>query len=393
MMATTPGLRAVLARELRYLGREPWDLALLLWLPAATLALLLWMFSTGIPTGLPIAVVDEDHSSGSRELIRRMASTRGLAVTAQPPSLEAAQPEVRSGAVYGVVHIPANWERDRLRNTPQPVVLYGNAQFSLVAGIIGGDVRAAVSSMVVERAVVSEARFGGGLAQAAVRVGSVQADLRTLFNPSLSYEAYFAGMLLPVALHLFCVIAAVSALGREFRNRSVDAWLQAAGGSLPRALLGKLAPVALVYVLLALAVVATFAGWRGWSPAGSLLLWIVAIAVLMIVSIAIAIMLVGLTINLRTALSLTGIYVATGLAFSGFSYPRAAMGEAAQWWGGLLPFTHYLPVQQGQWLGAATASAWAQGMAPLLLFIAVPLLAGLPLLGRAMRQPARWGGR
>jgi len=119
----------------------------------------------------------------------------------------------------------------------------------------------------------------------------------------------------------------------------------------------------------------------------------VAIAVLMLVSIAIAIMLVGLTINLRTALSLTGIYVATGLAFSGFSYPRAAMGEAAQWWGGLLPFTHYLPVQQGQWLGAATASAWAQGMAPLLLFIAVPLLAGLPLLGRAVRQPARWGGR
>jgi len=273
------------------------------------------------------------------------------------------------------------------------VVLYDNAQFSLVAGIVGGDVRAAVSSMSLDSALASEARFGGGLTQAALRLGSVQADLRTLFNPSLSYEAYFAGMLLPVALHLFCVIAAVSALGREFRNRSVDAWLHAAGGSLARALLGKLAPLAAVYLLLALAVVATFAGWRGWPAAGSLGLWMVAIAVLMIVSIAIAILLVGLTINLRTALSLAGIYVATGLAFSGFSYPRAAMGETAQWWGGLLPYTHYLPVQQGQWLGAAPASAWAQGMAPLLLFIAVPLLIGLPLLGRAVRQPARWGGR
>ena len=180
----TAGLRAVVSRELRYLGRQPWDLALLLWFPAATLALLLWLFSNGVPTGLPIAVVDEDHSSASRDLIRRMASMRGLAVTAQPASLEAAQPLVRSGAVYGVVHIPSNWERDRLRNAPQPVVLYENAQFSLVAGIIGGDVRAAVSSMVVERAVASEARFGGGLAQAAARLGGVQADLRTLFNPS-----------------------------------------------------------------------------------------------------------------------------------------------------------------------------------------------------------------
>jgi ABC-2 type transport system permease protein len=392
MMATT-GLRAVVARELQHLGGQPWDLALLAWFPMATLALLLWMFSVGVPTGLPIAVVDQDHSSGSRELIRRMASMRGLAVTAQPPSLEAARSAVRSGAVYGIVHIPAHWERDRLRNAQQPVVLYDNAQFSLVAGIIGGDVRAAVTSVAVERLVASEARFGGGLAQAAMRLNGVQADLRTLFNPSLSYEAYFAGMLLPVALHLFCVIAAVSALGREFRDRTADAWLQSAGGSLWRALVGKLAPLGLVYLLLSVGLVVTFAGWRGWPPAGSLLLWLVAITVLMFVSIAIAIMLVGLTINLRRALSLTGFYVATGLAFSGFSYPRAAMGEAAQWWGGLLPYTHYLPVQQGQWLGGASAGAWAHGMVPLLAFIAVPLLVGLPLLGRAVRQPARWGAR
>jgi ABC-2 type transport system permease protein len=391
-MATT-GLRAVVSRELRYLGRQPWDLAMLLWFPAATLAMLLWLFSNGVPSGLPIAVVDEDHGSASRELVRRMASMRGLAITAQPSSLEAAQPLVRSGSVYGIVHIPANWERDRLRNAGQPIVLYDNAQFSLVAGIIGGDVRAAVTSTVIERAVASEARFGGGLAQATARINGVRADLRTLFNPTLSYEAYLAGMLLPVMLHLFCVIAAVCALGREFRDRSVDAWLATAGGSLSRALVGKLAPVLLVYLLFALLLVSALAGWRGWAPAGSLVLWVVAIAVLMIVSVAVAVMLVGITINLRLALSLTGIYVATGLAFSGFSFPRAAMGPAAQWWGALLPYTFYLPVQQGQWLGGASASAWAYGMAHLLPFIVVPLLVGLPLLGRAVLQPQRWGGR
>ncbi len=387
------GLRAVIARELRYLGRQPWELALLLWFPAATLALMLWVFSAGVPVGLPLAVVDDDHSGASRELIRRMEATRGVAVTARPPSLAAAQTLVRSGAVYGVVHVPANWERDTLRNAPPPVVLYDNAQFSLGAGVVGGDVRAAVASMALERAVASEARFGNGLAQAAARLAGVQADLRTLFNPSLSYEAYLAGMLLPVMLHLFCVVAAVSALGREFRDRSVDAWLGSAGGSLTRALVGKLAPLLLVYLTLAVVLVATFAGWRGWTPAGSVVLWIVALGVLMVVSVTVAVMLVGLTINLRLALSLTGIYVATGIAFSGFSFPRAAMGPAAQWWGALLPYTYYLPVQQGQWLGGASASAWAQGMGPLLVFIVVPLLLGVPLLQRAIRQPQRWGGR
>ena len=387
------GLRSVVSRELRYLSAQPWDLALLLWFPAATLALLLWLFSSGVPTDLPIAVVDEDHSSASRDLVRRMGVLRGLAITAHPPSLAAAQPLVRSGAVYGVVHIPSNWERDRLRNAAQPVVFYGNAQFSLVAGLIGGDVLTAVASMAGERAVIGEARFGGGLAQAAARINSVRADLRTVFNPTLSYEAYLAGMLLPVMLHLFCVVAAVSALGREFRDRSVAAWLASAGGNLSRALVGKFAPVLLTYLLLAVFMVVTFAGWRGWSPAGSLALWLIAIAALMIASIAVAILLVAVTTNLRSALSLTGIYVATGLAFSGFSFPRAAMGPAAQWWGSLLPYTYYLPVQQGQWLGGAGPNDWAQGMMPLLLFIAVPLLVGLPLLSRAVQQPHRWGGR
>ena len=387
------GLRAVVSRELGHLRRQPWDLALLVWFPAATLALLLWLFSAGVAAGLPIAVVDEDHSASSRELTLRMAAMRGLAITARPASLEAAQPLLRSASVYGVVHIPPNWERDRLRNAAQPVVLYDNAQFSLAAGAIGGDVRAAVASLALDHAVAGEARFGGGLTQAAARVNEVQADLRTLFNPTLSYEAYLAGMLLPVVLHLFCVLAAVSALGREFRDRSVDAWLASAGGSAARALVGKLAPLLLVYLLFALALVATFAGWRGWPAAGSLGLWVAALAVLMLASVAIAVLLVGLTVNLRTALSLTGFYVATGLAFSGFSYPRVAMGPAAQWWGGLLPYTHYLPLQQGQWLGGASAGAWAQGMAPLLLFVALPLLIGLPLLARAMRQPARWGAR
>jgi hypothetical protein len=32
-------------------------------------------------------------------------------------------------------------------------------------------------------------------------------------------------------------------------------------------------------------------------------------------------------------------------------------------------------------------------MVPLLLFIVVPLLIGLPLLSRAVAQPARWGAR
>lgn len=388
-----PGIAATAARELAYWRSHRWEPALAIAFPGVTLIVLLWLFSTGVPIDLPIAVVDEDHSAESRELVRRIDATRSVGVAAQPPSLADAWPLVRMGKAYGVVHIPANWAVDRMRGTPQPVMLYDNAQYLLVAGIVGTEVSAAVASLMIDQAIVNEARAGGGFDAAAARVTAVGLDLRTMYNPSLSYEAYLAGMVSPAMLHLFAVIAAVAALGREFRDRTVPGWLQAAGGSFARALVGKLLPVALVYAVLAAMLVATLAGVRGWAVAGSIGLWLLALYALMAASLAIAVLFVGLRANLREALSLTGIYVATAVAFSGFSFPRAAMGAAARAWSQGLPFTHYLPVQEAQWLAGATLASWAEGTSVLLLFVIVPLLAGWPLLAHACRSPQLWGRR
>ena len=388
-----PGIAATAARELAYWRSHRWEPALAIAFPAVTLIVLLWLFSTGVPIGLPIAVVDEDHSPESRELVRRIDATRSASVIAQPARLVDAWPLVRSGKVYGVVHIPPGWSVDRMRGAPQPVVLYDNAQYLLVAGIVGNEVNAAVASMLIDQAIVNEARAGGGFEAATARVTAVGLDLRTMYNPSLSYEAYLAGMVSPAMLHLFAVIAAVAALGREFRDRTVPAWLDAAGGSFWRALLGKLLPVGIVYVVLATLLVATLAGVRGWVVAGSIWLWLLSLYALMAASLAIAVLFVGVRASLREALSLTGVYVATAVAFSGFSFPRAAMGEAARAWSEGLPFTHYLPLQEAQWLAGTTLASWAEGTSVLLLFTIVPLLAGWPLLAHECHTPAAWGRR
>ena len=342
---------------------------------------------------LPIAFVDEDHSSDSRSLAMRLAAMRSVQVTARPASLEAAWPLVRSAEVYAVVHVPPGWQRERLRGSPLPVLVYENLQFNLSIGLLSKDIGAAVRAMGAERALAGEVRIGGGGVEAAsVRVQALQLDVRTLFNPALSYEAFLAGMMAAAMLNLFAVIATVSALGREFRDRTVPAWL-ASGGSLWRATAGKLAVVLLVYLVLGLALIATLAGWRGWGVAGSLWLWFIAMSMLMAVAVATGLLLIGVTANLRTAYSLTGIYVATALAFSGFSFPTYAMSGAAQFWGQLLPYTHYLPLQQGQWLAAASTSDWARGMWPLLVFLAVFVGIGLPMLALHSRTPSKWGQR
>ena len=388
-----PGIRSAAAREIAFLRGSAWEQSLLLWFPLAVLVTLLWIFSNSVPVALPIAFVDDDHSSDSRGLVMRLAAMRSVRLAARPASLQAAWPLVRSAEVYAVVHVPPGWQRERLRGSPLPVLVYENLQFNLAIGLLSKDIGAAVRSVGAERALAGEVRIGGGGAEAAgVRVRALQLDVRTLFNPTLSYEAFLAGMTAAAMLNLFAVIASVSALGREFRDRTVPAWL-ASGGSVWRAAAGKLLVVLMVYLVLGLALIATLAGWRGWGLAGSLALWAGAMSMLMAVGVATGLLLVGLTANLRTAYSLTGIYVATALAFSGFSFPTYAMSGAAQFWSLLLPYTHYLPLQQGQWMAAASAASWARGMWPLFGFLLLFVAIGLPMLALHSRMPARWGQR
>ena len=62
------GFWAGIQREIRYLCREKWDLALVLLAPACILILLGSMFAKGKPDHLPVAIIDQDQSSLSSKI-------------------------------------------------------------------------------------------------------------------------------------------------------------------------------------------------------------------------------------------------------------------------------------------------------------------------------------
>lgn len=390
MMLLTGSLAAA-RRELAFLRGSVADQLLWVWSPLLAVGLILWLFSGGVPAGLPISVVDQDQSVSSRELIRRLSASRSLLVRSQATSMEEAWPQIRSASTYAMLHIPAGWEVERLRGSQKPVVLYNNLQFYLVAGLVSSAVREAVASTAGEQAVLREAGFGGGLDAARLRTNAVRADLRTLFNPQISYELYLGGMLTPLILHIYLVIMVVSAFGREFRHRTVEAWLAASDGRLLPAAVGKCLPALCLHLIFGLSLMGILTGLGGGVLGGHFAWWVGAMTLMTLVSIALATFLFSLTGDLRIALSSVGVFVATAPAFSGFTFPLDAMGEFGRFWGHLLPITHYLALQQGQWMSGASAQAWAQGMLWLAGFGAFYTLIALPMLKRQIANPKRWG--
>jgi len=388
------GVRGACARELAYLRSHPWDVALISWVPALALGAIWMIFSAGVNTRLPLALVDEDHSPASRHLAIAVDAVRSTAIVARPDSLDSAWSLARQRRVYAVLHVPRDWERRALRGDPLPLVLYTDEQFHAATTSISADIAGALAAVAGERANSQLALLGGGFAGAQRRETLVHAELRTLYGPQLSFERALAGSFMPATLHLFILGAAAYAIGREFRDRTAGSWLDSGRGSISAALTGKLTPMLVCAALLALGIIVWQVGYRGWAANGSLLIWGTGFASLILACCAIPALLVGLTGAQRVALSLCAVLNVTAISFTGFTYPLYSMTTAAKVWSGMLPIHYFYEIQQQQWNIGAPPGVSSRPLAVLwIAFIGIPLVIALPRLAARCRDPSGWGRR
>jgi ABC-2 type transport system permease protein len=394
-MRFVPAFIASLRREAAWLRANPWDLAMMSWVPLLAVAIIWWTFSAGLPTRLPIGVMDQDHSALSRQLLRFLDATPGLQPVQSYVSTAEATQALRRGEVYGVVSIPPDFAKALKQGQAAQVTLLHNAQFGLHSSLIQRDVRTAVATLSAGVELTARHKRGESALAAQVAMEPIKTRLVTLFNPALNYEQYLAAALIPAVLHILAMTAGAWTLGRELRDRSLGTWL----GPLPGwshstgALLGKL-----LWPLLALGTVATLAmgglTWgRGWHPQGSVAWVLLALWVFLALSLAMGAFAACASRSLRTALSATGFITAPAFAFGGVGFPLQSMPVLARTWAELLPYTHYVRLQMEQLQMAAPWSNSALALMALSLAATLLIVLCVPLLRRVATQPARWGGR
>ncbi len=382
-------------RELRLLRTRPWDLAMVSWVPALACLLLWWIFSAGLPTRLPIGLVDDDHSALSRQLTRFLEAAPGLALTARYANAAEAERGLRRSEVYAVVRIPGDFARTVKRGGAAQLTLAHNAQLGTHSGLIQRDVRAVVATLSAGIEMAARNKRGEPAQTVRVAMEPVRTGMVTLFNTALDYEQFLATALLPALLHIAAMTAGAWGVGRELRDGTLPQWLGATPslGQVLGAVAGKLLWSWLGLGLVGLAALVGMTWGRGWYPAGSVLWTAVALWVFLALSVALGALLAGATRSLRTALSATGFITAPAFAFGGVAFPILAMPWGAQLWARALPYTHYarLQVEQLQ-MGAPLAVSLATPLC-MALATAVVLLASAWALRSAARQPASWGKR
>jgi len=339
IIASRPGLLAVMLREIRWMVRDPVARFLLFGVPLIAFTVLGLTFSTAVIRGLGVVVVDRDHSAMSRLFIQTVAAAPGIAITRRADDLGAAASDIRAGNAIAAIYLPPEFEKDLLSGrAPRPVAFY-NTQYYTPGSNAGKSIQAAMTAAATAVAPATRAAPHTG----ETTPGLVPEEY-VLTNPALNYAEFLLRAVLPTVLHVVIAISAGYSVGSEFRRRSLRAWWAISGESIATALVGKLLPYFVVLMTMFALVVGILDVLLGVSFRGNVLLMVVSAALLIVAYQMIGCLMQLLARNLAVGLSLTGIIVSPAFGYAGVGFPVIAMGAFPRAWGAILPLRWYIQI-------------------------------------------------
>ena len=408
-------------REWDFLVQNRWDFSVMFWMPIVLIFLVWWIFSKGMAVGIPIAVIDNDHSAQSATIIRYIDATPEVAVVKSLHSAAAAQQAIETTDVMAVVEIPENFSANLLAGKTSRLLLNVNAQYGTHSGMIQKAVQTAVTTFSAGAEMQRRVAIGEDVTLTKTSYAPIQSQSVALFNTANNYQQFLAVTVVPALLHILSMVIGASTVGRELVDKTLGEWYQSLtspkfasnhafnrpfnhshpvtlGHEKPKLWLiiaglnGKLIWAMFAYTLwaaVALTLVMQIFPIRLASVAITYLIFLM----FMMVSFWLGVIVTVGTFSYRQGLSFTGFISAPSFAFSGVTFPFLAMSPAAQRWANALPLTHYLNLQTTQLqMGAPPSFAYSSFIGFFIAVMITLLLAAL-LTKKALLKPEKWGQR
>lgn len=373
----------VLKRELHMMFARP----LYMFASVGVMLLSTFFFLTlmrgGSAEKMPVAVVDLDQTSISRRLTHEMQATPSVDIQLITNSYPEAREAMQKGKIYGIFVIPEGFYGDLVAFKRPQLDFYvtnaytvgGNTAYKQMLTMVN------LISGAFQREVLRKKGLPDDIIMHRVQPLTIEGHM--VANPWGNYSVYLVSTILPGILGLICLMLTIFAIGFELKARTSHAWLRAAGGNYTVAMIGKLIPYTLIYLVLGIGchiILYRYAGFPVYGSYGrlmfGLLLYILAME-------ALGITLIGLLPTLRDALSIGALYSMLGFSLSGFTYPNMSMLSPVKALSYIEPLRHYYLIYVNEALMAAPIENSIPNMLALTAFMVASLCVA-PRLHRAL---------
>lgn len=195
---------------------------------------------------VPVVVVDDSHSSLSREFIRKYDATPDVRVVGYAHDMDESKRMMAQKKCYGIVYLPANFETEVMRGNQGHVSLYCDmgvmmrykAMFTALSNVqmeMGGKIQGDKMDNMINM-------DGGFVESEQVPLGNTAMGIASAVLPFILVFVLQQGMLMGIAMNH------AGSMGRRRRNRGIDRLDEAK--ALPGAMIIGKSLVHLFYFLL-----------------------------------------------------------------------------------------------------------------------------------------------
>lgn len=369
----TNGFFSIVLRELERMTSKPIYVFMVFLAPLIVIVFFSTLLQDGLPTELPVGIVDLDNTSVSRNIIRNVDA--GQAIRFQSyTSYGEARDALQRGEIYAFMLIPDDFSAKLMRNEQPEIPYYTQYAYYLCGSLAMRDLNVGLKTLSGGINLLQRTARGESYQEAMAQVQPIAMDFHSIANPTANYSLYLSSILMPGVIFLLVIIATVYAVGSEMKDRTSARWLVIADRSLFKGLVGKLLPYTIFFTLVLFFANEVMLNILGFPFLGNYIWMFISSLLCVMAYQAVGVFILGVIPVMNTALGIAAFYSVLGLGFCGITYPVEAMLPAVQSFSLLYPARFYYLVYAGMQLnGLSFVQDW-QPFFFYLLFLLLPFV-------------------
>lgn len=369
-----PTILKIARRELRRMASKPIYWFCMIAAPLFCFVFFTSLMAEGLPTDMPLGLVDNDNTTTSRSLTRNLDAFEMTSIKEQYANVTEAREAVQRGDIYGFYYIPKGTTRKAQRQELPVVSFYTNYSYLVAGSLLYRDMRtmSELASGAASRTVLYAK--GATERQAMAFLQPIVIDSHAINNPWLNYNVYLSNVILPGLLMLFIFMVTVFSIGTEVKYNTVHDWLIMARGSMFHALAGKLLPQTLIFFLIGIAFAIGLYGVLHFPCHCGVPTMLLVMFLGIIGAQGLGVFMFAMLPTLRMSLSFASLWGVISFSICGMSYPVMAMHPTLQGLSYLFPLRHYFLLYVNCALDGYPLMNAAPYVVGLLLFAMLPLL-------------------
>ena len=361
-------------REWRRLLSRPIYLFCIFIVPLVSAVMLTSLMGEGLPTDMPVGLVDMDNTTTTRNIARNLDAFQNTRIAYKFADVTEARHAMQRGEIYAFYYFPKGTTEKLLRQEQPKVSFYTNNTYLMAGSLLYKDMRtmselasgAATRSVLLAKGATND--------QAMAFLQPVAVDAHPIGNPSLNYNVYLSNILIPGMLSLMIFFVTVFSIGQEIKESHGRAMLVHTRGVAWKALYGKLIAQAALLLPVAWALGAYLYGYLHFPCQCGWLTMLGVLSLFVFASQGMGVLMICALPNPRFGLSFASLWGVLSFSICGMSFPAMAMHPMLHGVSYLFPLRHYYLLYVNCALdGWPLSSAWPFWGA-LIGFALLPLL-------------------